>query len=166
MKRYIKRLINWLFKGENHEDNVACIMGVILGTIVGIITFISIDKVPATPMDYKQLEKQVNDIQQDSDILLKTNCDINIRDEIITVELENENCMITAEYSKNFEILSISKEDKYVFWLTALVQSFCIGIFIWVFGFLISAGLIYSIGDLWKLVYKVLKLNKAKYKKK
>lgn len=134
MKRYIEWLIDWftdwitdwicLFDWEQ-------IVGFTISGLVGIaltmVMFVYTDKVPATPSDYEQLEDQVNLIQQNPDLLLETDCNININGEIITVEFENDECKMTAKYDKDFKVLSTSKEDKSTFWLWALVFALIFG---------------------------------------
>ena len=124
------------------------------------LTKISTDTVPATPMDYEQLEKQVNAIQQDSDILLKTDCDINIKDEIITVKLENDECKLTAKYDENFKVLSISKEDKCMFWVWALVIVLIILALTCVYGYIFITLVIYLLEIL--VAYILLLFKKVK----
>lgn len=111
-------------------------------------------------MDYEQLEKQVNAIQQDSDILLKTDCDINIKDEIITVKLENDECKLTAKYDENFKVLSISKEDKCMFWVWALVIVLIILALTCVYGYIFITLVIYLLEIL--VAYILLLFKKVK----
>ena len=125
MKRCIKWVItwidNWIDKQNSWEQIVGSVIAKLLGIVLGIMCYTTIDTVPATPSDYDQLEEQVNSIQQNPDLLLKTDSYINIKDEIITVKLENYECKITVEYDKNFKVLSTSKEDKSLYWIWALV---------------------------------------------
>ena len=73
MKRFIKRIIKWFS---------AFIIGGILGLLLGTLTFVFIDKIPATPSDYAPMEKQINLIHEDPDFLFKSNCSICIRENI------------------------------------------------------------------------------------
>ena len=97
MKRCIKWLIdklkNLLWESEGEQVVGFAISG-LLGIVLALMFFVSIDKVPATPSDYEQLEKQVNVIQQNPDLLLDTNCTINVNNEIITVVFENDECKV------------------------------------------------------------------------
>ena len=89
MKRCIKWVISWIAERINEKDweeIVGFVIAGLLGIVLGIMFYTIIDIVPANPMDYDQLEEQVNSIQQNPDLLLKTDYDINIKDEIITVE--------------------------------------------------------------------------------
>ena len=99
MKRCIKWVISWIAERINEKDweeIVGFVIAGLLGIVLGIMFYTIIDIVPANPMDYDQLEEQVNSIQQNPDLLLKTDYDINIKDEIITVEFENDECKITV----------------------------------------------------------------------
>lgn len=130
MKRCIKWLIDWFadWIGQfDWEQIVGFAISGLVGIALAIIMFVYTDKVPATPSDYEQLEDQVNVIQQNPDLLLETDCNININGEIITVEFENDGCKMTAKYDKDFEVLSTSKKDKSMFWLWTLVLGLIVG---------------------------------------
>lgn len=130
MKRCIKWLIDWFtdwIEQFDWEQVVGFAISGVLGIAITIMIFVYIDKVPAKPSDYEQLEEQVNVIQQNPDLLLETDCNININGEIITVEFENDECKMTANYDKDFEVLSTSKEDKSMFLFWALVVALLCG---------------------------------------
>ena len=150
MKRCIKWLIDWFadWIGQfDWEQIVGFAISGLVGIALAIMMFVYADKVPATPSDYEQLEDQVNVIQQNPDLLLETDCNININGEIITVEFENDECKMTAKYDKDFEVLSTSKEDKSMFWLWALVL-----------GLIVGGAEIYFVGWLLSLVILLLKI--------
>ena len=150
MKRCIKWLIDWFtdwIRQFYWEQIVGFAISGLVGIALTIMMFVYTDKVPATSSDYEQLEDQVNVIQQNPDLLLETDCNININGEIITVEFENNECKMTAKYDKDFEILSTSKEDKSMFWLLALVLALIIG-----------GAEIYFVGWLLSLVILLLKI--------
>ena len=94
-------------------------------------------------MDYQSLEQQAINVQQNPELLLETNCNINIDDEVITIRFENDECKVYAEYNKNFEMLSYSKEDNYIFWVWAFLIALLCGIFTYVLGAFILTILIY-----------------------
>lgn len=102
---------------------------IIIGIVVGISVFNYIDIVPATADDYEIMEKQMTDIQQNPNLLFKTNCKISINGDVITVILKNNECTMTAQYDQNFEILSTSKNDNYIFWPFALGIAIFMGVF-------------------------------------
>ncbi len=146
MKRCFRWLINWFTQwvGEmSWQEKVGFALGGLLGIVIGISTLVSIDKVPATPMDYQSLEQQAINVQQNPELLLETNCNINIDDEVITIRFENDECKVYAEYNKNFEMLSYSKEDNYIFWVWAFLIALLCGIFTYVLGAFILTILIY-----------------------
>lgn len=136
MKRCFRWLINW-------QEKVGFALGGLLGIVIGIIILVSIDKVPATPMDYQSLEQQAINVQQNPELLLETNCNINIDDEVITIRFENDECKVYAEYNKNFEMLSYSKEDNYIFWVWAFLFALLCGILTYAVGGVILTVLIY-----------------------
>lgn len=85
MKR-CKWLIDW-FTGWIGQFDVKQIVVFAISGLAGIaltiMMFVYTDKVPATPSDYKQLEDKVHVIQQNPDLLLETDCNININGKII-----------------------------------------------------------------------------------
>lgn len=168
MKRCIKEVISWIANRINEkdwEDIVGVVIAGLLGIVLGIMFYTIIDIVPANPMDYDQLEEQVNSIQQNPDLLLKTDCDINIKDEIITVKFENDECKITIKYDKNFEVLSTSKEDKSIFWVWALAIALFIVGFVWYAGSVVATLIILLLELCILSIYVGLKRIKSALKK-
>ena len=135
MKRRFNNFVKYMtrfrivkkWKTKKKEERILYIMLLINMIIFGIIIFVNIDTIPATSSDYEPLEMQVNAIQQEPDLLLKTDCNINITNEVIMVNIENDECELIAKYDQNFDILSISKKDKCRGWLLALVISLVLG---------------------------------------
>jgi len=119
---FFKRFINWLNKWWQSlvtEEKIAAILGGATGIFIFIFCFLNTDIAPATEHDYLPLEKQVIEIQQNNDMLFSKDCDITIKDEIISVTFENEECSLIAEYDQNFTLLSVEKKDKYMHWCKA-----------------------------------------------
>ena len=157
MKRCFRWLINWFTQWVGKmtwQGKVGFALGGILGVVIGVITLVSIDKVPATPTDYQLLEQQAINVQQNPELLLETNCNINIDDEVITIRFENDECKVYAKYNKNFEMLSYSKEDNYIFWLWAFLLALLCGIFAYVSGAFILMILIYLVCIFIELIRK------------
>lgn len=167
MKRCFKWLINWFTKLGKKERREVVIDGIIdiISIIIAISIFVAIDKVPATPSDYEPMEKQVMAIQQDPDLLFSTNCNIYINDEVITVDFENYECKLTAQYDKNFELLSISKYDNYTFWLFALGIALFIGVCLDCALFWLITIVIICLESLWEFVCNKFKVHKSNSKK-
>lgn len=168
MKRCIKWVISWIANRINEKDwekIVGFVIAGLLGIVLGIMFYTIIDIVPANPMDYDQLEEQINSIQQNPDLLLKTDGDINIKDEIITVKFENDECKITVKYDKNFEVLSTSKEDKSIFWVWALASALFIVVFVWYAGFAVVVVIILLLKLCILSIYVGLKRIKSALKK-
>lgn len=168
MKRCIKWVISWIanwIDKKGWEEIAGFVIAGLLGIVLGIMFYTTTDIVPATPMDYEQLEEQVNSIQQNPDLLLKTDGDINIKDEIITVKFENDECRITVKYDQNFEVLSTSKEDKSMFWVWSLVIALIITGFVWYAGFVVVTFIILLLELCVLLIYEGLKSIKIALKK-
>ena len=128
MKRCIKWLINWFVQWGGKmewEAIVTLAIGGVLSITLGIITFISIDKVPATSLDYEPMEKKMSAIQQS---LEQLEYNSNNKEEVITVELENDECKLITKYDQNFKVLSTSKEDKSSDCLIAIFRAIFVGV--------------------------------------
>ena len=146
MKRCIKWFNNWCYNRAIKmckEEIIGISLGAITSLLVCVLLFVSLDKVPATPFDYEQMENQVIAIQQNHDLLFKTNCNIEINNEVITVNFENDECKLIVEFDQNFEILSTSKEDNCWFWLSALGASSLVGILTYFLGSFVWIVLIF-----------------------
>lgn len=164
MKRFYRQLFNKFnkkVKQMSKEEIMANTISVIIGVIIALTIFLTFDKVPATMTDYEPLEKQELLIQQNPELLLKTNCNINVNNDIITVTLENSECEINVQYNQNFEVLSTSKKDKCMYWMLAFMISAVIGFWIYAISFLI----IYSIINFIEFLYNKIKLCKAYFEK-
>lgn len=163
MKRCFDWILNWFtqwVKKMEIEDKIGFAIGLIIGIVIGVIVFVSSDKVPATEIDYKILENQMTAIQQNPDLLLKTNCNISINDNVITVDFENDECTMTVQYGQNFEVLSISKTDKYIFWLLAFGIAVVIGIFTYSIASVLVIAVVCLLKILWKKKFKAIESKK------
>lgn len=169
MKRCIKRVIDWfaIFKADVSVPwkSIYGLIAILLGSSFSTYLFVKADTNPATASDYEPLEKQVSSISDNPSLLMETDCKINVNNKTITVTFENEECKIIAEYSKNFEVLSTSKVDKYMPWFAALMLV-CFA------GFLLSCGVSFVLTLLIFLLtaivcgfYKRVKKLKAKFQK-
>ncbi len=138
MKRFTQCL-----KRMKTEEKIGFAISVIISVVVGITLFLSYDMVPATASDYEALENQITHIQQNPDLLLKTNCNIFINDDVITVKFMNDECSMIVKYDQNFEVLSTSKEDNYIFWPFSLGLSVLGGIFVWTITYIVSLVVLY-----------------------
>lgn len=168
MKR-CKLLIDWFadWIGQfDWEQIVGFTISGLLGIALAIMIFVYTDKVPAISSDYKQLEDQVNSIQQNPELLMEIDCNININGEIVTVEIENDECKMTAKYDKDLEVVSTSKEDKSMFWLWALVLGLSVGgVEIYFVGAILTVGIfLLEIVVAW-IFERVKKIN-AKFQNK
>ena len=164
----MKRCFNWftqLVSEMGKGERIGLAIDGIICIILAISIFASIDKVPATPSDYEPMEKQVMAIQKDPNLLLSTNCNIYINNEVITVKFENDECKLTAQYNKNFEVLSISKYDNYTFWVVALGIALFIGFLVYVIVDLLITIVIFLLEILWEFVCNKFKAHKSNSKK-
>lgn len=169
MKRCFKWLINCFTRWVNKmgkEEKIGFAIGGIIGIIVAISAFVSIDKVPATTFDYEPMEKQVIAIQQNPELLFKTDCNIYIKNKVITVNFENDECKLTSKYDQNFEVLSISKDDNYTFWLFALVLALCTGFVTYFIGAFMMTVVIFLLECLWEFICQKFKVHKSNSKKR
>ena len=137
MRRCIQWLTNWFsnwVKKMRWEEKAGFAIGGILGITAGILLFLYIDKVPATPQDYLQLESYVIETQHNPNLLFETECNMRNNGETIYVCFENKECQVNATYNHNFELLSTSNNDKSTFWLWALLVSILLGVCVYAFG--------------------------------
>lgn len=165
MKRCFTWVVNWFIQWVRKmgiEERIGFAIAGVIGIVVGIALFVSVGKVPATAIDYEPLEKQMSAIQQNPDLLLKTNCNISITDDVITVSFSNDECTLTVKYDQNFEVLSTSKTDNYMFWLLALGLAVLIGYFVYAVAAILLTIAVFLIEMLWELIYNKLKSIKSK----
>lgn len=166
MKRCFTWVVNWFIQWVRKmgiEERIGFAIGGIIGIVVGIALFVSIDKVPATAIDYEPLEKQMSAIQQNPDLLLKTNCNISITDDVIAVSFSNDECTLMVKYDQNFGVLSTSKTDNYMFWLLALGLAALAGFFVYAVAAILLTIVVFLSEMLWELIYN--KLKSIKFKK-
>ena len=165
MRRYfmwiVNRFTNWLNKMDI-EEKIGYIIGSIIGIAIGIMFFVPIDKTPATTVNYEPLEEQMTAIQQNPDLLLNTNCNISISNDIITVIFSNDECKLTVQYDKDFGILSTSKTDNYTFWLLALVIAVLVGYFTGCVSSFLLTIVVFMLKILWQSICSRLKSLKSK----
>lgn len=130
MKLSIKqRFLNFKnLKKQEKIEQIFKIICFIVGITIGVIFFISIDKVSATSDDYEELEEQLVNIKENPELLFEMDCDVNVGKDNIIVTLENDECKLIKTYDKGFEVLSTCKEDTYLPWHFALVASIIIGL--------------------------------------
>ena len=156
MKRCFTWVVNWFIQWVRKmgiEERIGFAIGGAIGIVVGIALFVSVDKVPATAIDYEPLEKQMSAIQQNPDLLLKTNCNISITDDVITVIFSNDECKLTVKYDQNFEVLLTSKTDQYMFWLLALgLLGVLIGYFVYAVAAILLTIAVCLIEMLWEFI--------------
>lgn len=165
MKRCFTWVVNWFIQWVRKmgiEERIGFAIGGVIGIVVSIALFVSVNKVLATAIDYEPLEKQMSAIQQNPDLLLKTNCNISITDDVITVIFSNDECKLTVKYDQSFEVLSTSKTDQYMFWLLALGLAVLIGCFVYAVAAILLTIAVFLIEMLWEFIYNKLKSIKSK----
>lgn len=169
MKRCIKWLINSFNKRISKmqtEEKIGFAIGSVIGILIGIFIFVSIDTAPATIYDYELMEKQLIAIQQNPELLLKTDCSITVKNEIITVCFENDECKLIVRYDQNFKVLSTSKVDNYMFWILALGLALLSGILVYCISSFVVISIVFLIEILWKFIYKKIKSIKTNFEKR
>ena len=135
MKRFFRKLSEFYSpctEDMSWKEKLVFYIGGILGIATCIMVLLFIDKTPAKSTDYKILEERATEVQTNPSLLLKTDCNITIKekDEEITVVFENKECEIYAKYNKEFELLSISRIDKSKYWLFVPCLAIASGIFV------------------------------------
>jgi hypothetical protein len=115
-------------------EKVGFTLGGIAGIVVWILFFLSIDKIPATPDDYLQLESYAIEIQQNPSLLSEINFTMKNNNDTVVICFENDKCRVNAKYDQRFKLISISREDKSMFWLWALLISLILGIWVYCAG--------------------------------
>lgn len=155
MRRCIKWFTNWFVQwvGEMYwEERIGFSFGAVTGLIIGIMVFGVWDTVPATAMDYKSLEEQMAIVQQNPQLLFQIKCDIAIKDEVIKVSFRNDKCWVTAEYDKDFEILSFSRGNASATWPVATGCAIIIGFFVYIISAFIYTAAIFIVKIIWKWI--------------
>lgn len=140
MKKCIRYLIN---RFVNKKNKINCTIGLMLSIIASVLVYIHIDKVPASPLYYMPTGNLTIAINKNPNLLFEMDCNIIVNSQILTITFENHQCKTIVKYNKNFEILSVSKEDKYSTWYSALFTAFPIGYFMYYIGYLVSKVFIY-----------------------
>lgn len=166
MKRFFMWIVNRFTKWVHEmiiEEKMVFFLSTIVGIVVGVMFFVSVDKTPATAVDYEPLERQMETIEQNPDLLFKTECNISINDDVITATFSNDECKLTVQYDENFRVLSTCKTDNYIFWPWALVISALIGCFIYVVVSFMFIILAFLFEDWWEFICN--RLNSIKSKK-
>ncbi len=135
------------FNKLDFEEKIGFFVGVIIGVVVGIIIFLNIDEVPATEIDYKELEDKVIAIQENPELLFEMDCDISIKDDVITVTIENNECSLTVQYLQNFKTAYISGKDNSIPWIFALGFAILVGILIYIISFFVVTMIVYVFKD-------------------
>lgn len=150
----MKRFTKWLgkmfaFAKENRQITILVVLGVIAGIVLGFVIYCTIDRVPATALDYAELETQIEAIQETPDVLLKTNCSISVKDEVFTVTLSNKECKVITEFDQNFNVLSTTKTDFATNWIVTLIMSIVLAVMGGFIGFLAFVLIACLIEFLW-----------------
>ncbi len=165
----MKRCFSWILncftqwvKRKTIEEIIGYAIGAIIGIGVGISLFVYIDKVPATAADYEIMEKQMTAIQQNPSLLFKTNCNISIKDDVITVKFSNGKCAMAVQYDQNFKILSTSKEDYHSPWPFALLLTGVLGAIVYVAAASLITIVVLLLETFWKRTFKKSKAIKSK----
>lgn len=140
MKRFIKCLIK-KFSNLNKKGKLACLLAIVVATMLVVSAYPLTDTTPATEFDYNQLENKAKALEGHAEKILEEDSTIVVNGREIVVEFENDECSVRATYDKEngFKLLSTSKYDKiektiymHIFMLALL------GSFIWAVAFYIT----------------------------
>lgn len=169
MKRFIKEVNSriCMFEGETcRQQKLGFAIAGVVAIILAILFFTSLDKVPATSEDYKELINKVEAIQEDPALLLKTKGSIIVKNENdITVRLENDDCAIIARYNNKFEIVETRKVDKSIHWLWIILPTLILLVAVWYLGYAMFTSIVLILELLCILIYEGVKRIKAILKK-
>lgn len=157
MKRCIEWISSWFVQWVEKmspEKKIGSFLGAVTGLIIGIMVFGTLNTTPATAMDYKLLGEQMVAVQQSPLLLFQMNCDVETRDEMITVSMSNDKCWIIAKYDKDFEILSFSKGDTAVVLppILAVIVAVIAGVAFYVLFAPCYVAVIYKVENMWKFI--------------
>lgn len=157
----VNRFTKWVHRMKI-EEKIVFSLSTILGIVVGVMFFVSIDITPVTSSDYESLENQMEDIEQNPNLLLKTKCNISISDDVITATFSNDECKLTVQYDEKFRVLTTCKTDNYIFWPWAFVISVLIGYFIYIVVSLMFVIVAFFFEGSWEFICNRLNSIKSK----
>lgn len=113
MKRFIKCLIK-KFSNLNKKGKLACLLAIVVATMLVVSAYTLTDTTPATEFDYNQLENKAKALEGHAEKILEEDSTIVVNGREVVVEFENDECSVHATYDKEngFKLLSTSKYDK------------------------------------------------------
>ena len=165
MKRFKVLLVDFL-DGFGFVFIVA-IISLILGVTLAIFDFCTTDTTPATEADFKPLQDQRIAFEKDHNTLFNSDCrTVEIEDNLISVTFENDECLLTATYNKDFEAISIKKSDKAESWplvIFAFLVTCVVGSFMF---FILIVFIILCIGTLILWIKSKVPMIKSKFNPK
>ena len=149
-----KRFIEWVeYFCRRHNLQWQAFFGIVIGIVVGISYgiwgFTTLDRVPVTAEDYAPLEQQIVAIQETPALLFTTDCNVNIKDSVTTITLENSKCKLTVKLDPFLNVLDTNYQDKpYTFWgairfslfvvvAVFMFSGFAIWLFLWILYFFV-----------------------------
>lgn len=94
------------------EKIVVFILAVVLGIIGAVYGYRISDYIPATFDDYLPLNNQLLAVQGKPEEFMKVDCDIKIRNGLVTYTVENEECSMTGRYNESLQLIETSQKDK------------------------------------------------------
>lgn len=169
MKRFIEKLINSINNWKSNamvEEKIGVVLGIIIGILVGVSIYINLDTIPATPLDYELMEKQVIAIQENPELLLKSDCNVEMKDEIITAVFKNDECKLKVCFNQDFEVISSKKIDLYIFWPLAFLGSLFLGVEVFLLSYYLILILIILGEGLVEVICEKFEIIKSKFQKK
>lgn len=162
----MKRCIEWLKSNVtwSEQEILAGLLSLVIAILVSVLTFVRIDKVPATVKNYEPLKKQWEDFKENpvQFFRMKGNTAYIREDGVIQITFENEQCKLIVNCDQDFTALSTELEDNYYFWPFAMGAVFILGICIYVVVYALIV-LVILIGS---EICEFLKRLKVKYTKK
>lgn len=108
--RYTRDIVWVLVDEYTWQRVIATFIAVIVGILTAIYAYKETDRIPATAEDYEELNEQLDAIQKNPELLFVTDCEVVIKDEIITITLANSECKLVTDLNKNFKKLGDSEK--------------------------------------------------------
>lgn len=96
----------------NWEKLVCLIVCIALCIVVGVHVMADVDTTPASFEDYASLNETLLEIEKNPAIIMQINGVIQVSDEEITITIENDECKLTGHFTKDYQLVKRTSEDK------------------------------------------------------
>lgn len=152
--KLIKRIM------DNHktpEKIVVFIISGIVAIIVSVFLFNNLDRIPATSEDFEELHEQIKMIQDNPEEILNHNGKITVSDDKITYEIENKECKMIGEYTRDYKLLQTTKVDNAISIYVAILICAAVGTLVFLLSTIGLCEFIIIVGILYILIINIYK---------